>query len=817
VRVPVSWLRSLVPGLTAPADEIAEALVRAGLEVEQVHRVGDDVSGVVVGEVLDVEELTGFKKPIRFCHVDVGTRTHEVVCGATNFAPGDRVAFATPGSVLPGDFRIATRTTYGHTSDGMICSAAELGLSGDADGILVLEAGAPLGADVVELLELRDEVLDIAITPDRGYQLSVRGVAREAATAYGLELRDPGLLEVPEPGDGHPVRVDDPTGCDRFVTRTVTGFDPAAPSPGWLQRRLVLAGMRSISLAVDVTNHVMLELGHPLHAYDRARLSGGIVVRRAAAGERLTTLDGQDRALDPDDLLITDGSGPIGIAGVMGGASTEVSGATTDLVVEAAHFTPVVVARSARRHRLPSEAGRRFERGVDPGLSAAAAEAAVRLLVELGGATAGPGTDVDTRSAPPTIALPLDLPGRVAGREYAPDVVRRRLEDVGCEVSVSALAGVLAGTGLSTAVAHVAPPSWRPDLTAPIDLVEEVVRLEGYDTIPVELPVAPAGRGLTAGQRLRRTASRALAGTGLVEVTSPPFVAPELLAALGQTSPSPRLLNPLSEAEALLRPSLLPGLVTAAVRNAARGLADVALYETGLVFRGAGGTAPTPPVDRPPTRQERDALDAALPDQPRHVALVLCGTRQGRAVDGADAVEALVALGRALGLDLVSRSAAQDPWHPGRCAELLLDGRRVGLAGELHPRVVAATGLPARTCAAEADLDVLVAAAQARGPAPAPVVSPYPPAAVDVALVVDEAVPAAEVAAALREGAGGLLEALRLFDVYRGPQLGAGRKSLAYALRLRAPDRVLAGPEILAARDAAVALAGARTGAEVRG
>ena len=489
----------------------------------------------------------------------------------------------------------------------------------------------------------------------------------------------------------------------------------------------------------------------------------------------------------------------------MGGASTEVSGATTDLVVEAAHFAPVVIARSARRHKLPSEAGKRFERGVDPGLSAVAAEAAVRLLVELGGATAGGVSDVDTRPAPTAVALPLDLPGRVAGREYAPDVVRRRLVDVGCEVA-DAAEDTLA----------VTPPPWRPDLTAPIDLVEEVVRLEGYDTIPVELPVAPAGRGLSVGQRLRRTASRALAASGLVEVTSPPFVAPELLAALGQAQPSPRLLNPLSEAEALLRPRLLPGLVTAAVRNAGRGLPDVALYETGLVFQGEGGVAAGPPVDRRPTQEERDALDAALPVQPRHVALVLCGARQGRAVDWADAVEALVALGRALGLELVPRAAAQDPWHPGRCAELLLDGRRVGLAGELHPRVVAAAGLPARTCAAEADLDVLVAAAQARGPVAAPVVSPYPPASVDVALVVDEQTPAADVEAALREGAGALLEALRLFDVYRGPQVGEGRKSLAYALRLRAPERVLAGPEILAARDAAVALAADRVGAEIR-
>ncbi|MCW2607561.1 MAG: phenylalanyl-tRNA synthetase subunit beta, partial [Frankiales bacterium] len=396
MRVPLSWLRTLVPALSASADEVAAALVRAGLEVEQVHRYGDDVVGVVVGQVLDVEELTGFKKPIRYCHVDVGSRSHEVVCGATNFAPGDRVAFALPGASLPGGFAIATRQTYGHTSDGMICSEAELGMADDSPGILVLAPDAPLGVDVVEHLGLRDEVLDIAVTPDRGYTLSVRGVAREAATAFGLELADPGLTAVPAPpGDGPSVTLDD-DGCTRYVARLVTGLDPTAPSPAWLQRRLVLAGMRPISLAVDVTNHVMLELGQPLHAFDADRLSGGVVVRRAQPGERLTTLDGKDRALDPADLVIADDSGAVAIAGVMGGAATEVTASTTTLLLESARFEQVSVAKTARRHRLPSEASKRYERGVDPALAPAAAEAAFRMLVVLGGATAGPVTDVDT-------------------------------------------------------------------------------------------------------------------------------------------------------------------------------------------------------------------------------------------------------------------------------------------------------------------------------------------------------------------------------------------------------------------------------------
>jgi phenylalanyl-tRNA synthetase beta chain len=809
VRVPVSWLRALVPGLEAPADELATALVRAGLEVEQVERVGHDVSGVVVAEVLDVEDLAGFKKPIRYCHVAVpsggGQDKREVVCGATNFSPGDRVAFALPGAELPGGFRIATRQTYGHTSDGMICSEAELGLAAESPGILVLPPDTPLGADVVELLALRDEVLDIAVTPDRGYTLSVRGVAREAATAFGLRLVDPADVEVPPPGGGHPVRIDDAQACDRYVARVITGLDTGATSPLWLQRRLVLAGMRPVSLAVDVTNHVLLELGQPLHAFDLDALQGEVVVRRAARGERLTTLDGQDRALDPEDLLITDRSGPIALAGVMGGGPTEVGPTTTSLLLESARFDPVVTARTARRHRLPSEASKRYERGVDAALADTAAEVAVRLLVALGGATAGPVTDVDTRAPQPVLRFAVQAPGRTAGRSYPREVVVRRLEDVGCTVS---------GDG---DVVDVVPPSWRPDLTGTAELVEEVVRLEGYDTIPVELPVAPAGRGLTREQALRRTASRALAASGLVEVVLPPFVSESAVQVLGAAE-APRLVNPLSEQEALLRPSLLPGLLAAAVRNCSRGLGDLGLFEVGQVFLGNGAVgARVPGTSDRPTDAELAALDATLPQQPRHLGLVLAGRRGARDVDWADAVEAVLATGRALRLELTVRSASGSAWHPGRCAEVLLDGRRVGRAGELHPRATSALGLPARTCAAEADLDALVAAAAAAGPVPAPLVSHFPHAAVDVALVVDVATPAADVERALREGAGPLLEALRLFDVYTGPQVGEGRRSLAYTLRLRASDRTLTDVEVLAARDAAVAEAGRRTGAVLRG
>ncbi len=814
MRVPMSWLRSFVPDLTAPVSEVAIALIRAGLEVEQVLRYGDDVTGVVVGRVLDMEMLEGFKKPIRFCHVDVGTRVHEVVCGATNFGPGDLVPFALPGASLPGGFAIATRQTYGRTSDGMICSEAELGLAESSPGILVLPPGSSLGVDVVELLGLRDEVLDIAVTPDRGYTLSVRGVAREVATAFGVGFDDPGLRLAARTGAGYPIVLSDP-GCDRYVACTLTGFDPSAPSPAWLKRRLVLAGMRPISLAVDVTNHVMLELGQPLHAFDLETLGGPVAVRRAWEGERLTTLDGQDRVLHPDDLLITDDSGPVALAGVMGGASTEISEGTTSLLLESAHFEASSVTRTARRHRLPSEASKRFERGVDADLAPSAASVAVALLVEYGGAVPGPVTDVDQRAARGQLRLPVGRPGQVAGRAYDPAVVRQRLLDVGCAISGDGVPLVVSDDG----VLLVTPPAWRPDLTGAAELVEEVIRLEGYDTVPVALPSAPAGRGLTEPQRQRRTASRSLAASGLVEIVTPPFVAESLLATLGYTHlAAPRLLNPLSETEALLRPSLVPGLLTALLRNVGRGLTDVALFETGSVFRGTGTPIPDmPKTSQRPTDEQLASLDATLPAQPRHVGVVLAGRRAGRPAEVGDAVEICVALAASLGLSLTVGRTQDAPLHPGRAAALLLDGTPVGTAGELHPRVVAALGLPARTLVAEVDLDALVLAATARGPVAAPIVSSYPPSSVDVALVIDEAVLAGDVERSLRAGAGDLLEALALFDVFTGPQVGPGRRSLAYALRFRALDRTLTDGEVLAARDAAVARAGAEHGAVLRG
>jgi phenylalanyl-tRNA synthetase beta chain len=875
MRVPLSWLREYAP-LPEPVDvtEVSRRLTAAGLEVESVESVGHDTHGVVVAQVLSIEELTGLKKPIRYCRVAVSEaqlnapaeEAAGVICGAINFAIGDRVALAQPGAVLPGGFEIGARKTYGHISEGMICSASELAIGDDHAGIIVLPAAAPLGQDFVSYAGLRDEVYEIAVTPDRGYAVSVRGLARELASAFGVPFTDPAETELPDAAvlggeldyagpDVYPARIDDPTACDRFVLRELRGFDPSARTPLWMLVRLARCGVRSVSLAVDVTNYLMFELGQPLHAFDRSKLTGEIVVRRARPGERLETLDHVVRTLDPEDILITDASGPISMAGTMGGLATEIDETSTDLVIEAAHFDARGTAKMSRRHKLHSEASYRFERGVDRELPLRASAKAVALLSALGGGgQVVPGcTHASAEVTPVLISMAADHPDQVAGVVYGRDTVVRRLREVGCSVreireATPTVAPWRAGEPAAPAPAapvvaalEVTPPTWRPDLTDPADLGEEVIRLEGYENVPARTPRALAGRGLTPRQRLRRSVGRTLAESGYVEVLSSPFGSRSDADLLGlppedMRRPAVMVANPLSDDEPLLRTTLLPGLLRVLARNVGRGFADTALFEIGLVFRprpGAAAAAPILAVDRGPTVAELASLEAALPDQPLRVGAVLAGAREldswwgkGRAASWADSIEAAHEIGRLCRVPIEVRADKHAPWHPGRCAAIYArrvadsDGLRewlAGHAGELHPRVIQAFGLPERTCAMELDLSVMFTAAESVGPVQAPQLSSYPLATQDVALIVDAAVPAAEVEAALVAGAPKeLLEGVRLFDVYAGAQVGEDRKSLAYTLRFRAPDRTLTVAETTAARDAAVAEATRRVGAVLR-
>ncbi len=828
MRVAYSWLREVVsagaPGWDVKPADLEQALIRIGHEVEEVITLGPVDGPLTVGRVASIEELTEFKKPIRACTVDVGEeKPREIVCGATNFAVGDLVVVALPGTTLPGGFNITARKTYGHTSDGMICSAAELGLAADHSGILVLppETAAP-GAGGAQVLGLDDVIFDLAITPDRGYCMSVRGLAREIACAYDLDFEDPAAVPaLPCEGEAWPLTVQPETGVRRFALRPVTGIDPTAVSPWWLQRRLLLSGIRAISPAVDATNYVMLELGHPMHAHDLNRITGGFAVRFAADGETVETLDDVERRLNAADVLIVDDIATAAIGGVMGSGSTEMRDDSTDVLLEAAVWDPAAVSRTARRLRLPSEAARRYEREVDPAISVAALDRCAALLAGIAGGEVS-AKITDWRGDPPQedwslppILIAADLPDRVAGVRYAQGTTTRRLTQVGAAVSD-------AGDSLT-----VTPPSWRPDLLQPADLVEEVLRLEGLDVIPSVLPAAPAGRGLSATQRRRRAIGKSLALSGYVEILPTPFLPAGVFDAWGLPADDARrtttqVLNPLEADRPHLATTLLPGLLEALARNVSRGIVDVALFAVAQVVQPTEQTKGVEliPVHRRPTDDEIAGLDASLPRQPQHVAAVLTGLREprgpwgeGRRSEAADAFEAVRIITRASGIDVTLRAAQHLPWHPGRCAEVLVGETVVGHAGELHPAVIERSGLPKGTCAVELNLDAIPIV----DAFPAPRVSPFPAVFQDVSLVVDADVPAQTVQDAVRDGAGELLEEVRLFDVYTGPQVGENRKSLTFALRFRAADRTLTEDEASEARDAAVRRAAEQVGAVLRG
>ena len=821
MKVPLSWLAEYVelPKDASPHD-VMEQLVRVGLEEESA--IGGEITGpVVVGKVLEfVEEEQSNGKTIRWCQVQVGPKPEDVrgiVCGARNFEVGDKVVVTLPGAVLPGGFEIAARKTYGHISDGMIASAKELSLSDDHDGILrlvTLGLDPELGSDALELLGLNEAAAEVNVTPDRGYCFSIRGIAREYSHATKAKFTDPASLVTPEKVSGFDLKVADSApihgtaGCSNFLLVGVEGIDATSPTPSWMANRLKLAGMRSISIAVDITNYVMLEMGQPLHAYDLDRLTGGIEVRRAKKGEKITTLDDKERILHEEDLLITDESGPIGIAGVMGGASTEVSDATTKILLEAAIFDPISIARSARRHKLPSEASRRFERGVDHKVSAYAAARAAQLLVELaGGKLSGLGAEHVTEMAAVKISMDAGFPSALVGYEYQEKEVVAALEMIGCKVS---------GKGSL----EVEVPSWRPDLRHKTDLAEEVARLVGYDKIPATIPVAPPGRGLTRKQQLRRKVLGTLVGGGFVEVLNYPFYSPEQNSWFS-SSKAIELENPIQSEAGQLRKELLPGLLQAASRNVSRANNNLAIVEEGSAFI-SGGTAVTslPVGNERPSDKVLASLNASIPSQPRKLAGVVLGDwvpqQPGQASIEAGYQQAISALFSALGSIGVEAALTQSEvmgLHPGRGAKVLVSGKEVGIVGELHPDIADELHLPGRVGVFEVDLSAiydlspeLITASE---------IGVMPAATQDLSLVVGLDVSAADLVETIEEGAGELLESISLVDDWRSETLGQ-KKSLTFSMVFRAKDKTLTAAEATAAKEAAVQLAAERHGAELR-
>ena len=802
MRVPLSWLREFAPvPEDATAEDVLDTLVKVGLEEEAVHRPADEISGpIVVGQVLSIEPETHSNgKTVNWCQVRVvpegqqqtltGKGIEEsgvqgIICGAHNFKVGDKVVVTLPGAVLPGNFAITARKTYGHKSAGMIASTRELGIGEDHGGILVLSTlglDPELGSDALELLGLYDEAAEVNVTPDRGYAFSIRGIAREYAHATGTSFNDfvleYGARAPKANSEGIPVRLEDSAPIHenpatiRFVMRRVNGVDATAPVPTWMASRLRLAGVRSISLPVDISNYVMLETGQPLHFYDADKVQGEIVVAE-----------------------------------------------TKNILIEAARFDEVSIARTARRHKLISEASKRFERGVDPQIQQAAAQRAVELLTQLAGGTADAGV---TDAALPYHPVVIDLPsGYTAGRigvDYSQEQIVACLSEIGCDVEKTE-------NGYSVTV-----PSWRTDLLAKEDLTEEIARIDGYDKIPSSLPVAPAGRGYTPEQSMRRRVVDALAASGMTEVFAYPFVSADenarwVAPVAGEQVASVRLVNPISSAQGWMRRSLLPGLVGVLKRNLSRGFKNLAIFEAGRVFipRPQHGSALNPPLGQRPSDEVLAELNAGIPEQPIHMGGLFTGAEhdpmpgtQARPYDWRDALDAVRLIADAMGVELVIVQGTHQAFHPGRTARLCtVEGETVGFAGELHPKLLQTENLPERTCAFELDFTALL---DAKAPAPqaAPIYG-FPAATQDVALLVDASVPVAEVSRALREGAGELLEDIRVFDDYRGAGIEPGKKSLAFALRFRAPDRTLTAEEASASREAAVAVATERFGAVAR-
>ena len=822
-----NWLHSVLgehnPGWTVTSEELDAGFVRVGFETEGYEPLPEIKGPVVIGRVEKIEELTDFKKPIRYCQVNVGQANgtgelQGIICGARNFEEGSLVPVSLPGAVLPGGFEIAARETYGHISNGMICSAAELGLTEKSEGIITLDESYAqhIGEDALPLLGGADTVFDVNITPDRGYALSMRGLGREIASAFDLKFVDP--VGEASAANGNLIAIDlrEETKAIRFGLRKVTGIDPNADSPFWMQRILMLAGQRPVNLATDVTNYVMFFLGQPMHAFDANKVAGNLVVRNAQAGEKFETLDHVKRELFAEDVVICDDNGIQSMAGVMGGTTSEISDETTDVYFESATWDPITVARTSRRHKLSSEASRRFERGVDPAIVEYSLDLACELLVQYGGGHVEEGrTIVGDVPEAPVVSMDVSKPSRYAGVDYSRETITARLEEVGCSVSAYDNGNAV----------DVTIPSWRTDIAEDVDLIEEILRLEGLEAIPSILPIPTIGStGLTAAQKRRRAIGHGLAYAGYAEVIPSPFVNAEIFNTWELDADDERrnvvsVQNPLEADKSVLSSTLLPNMLDAIARNVARGRNDVSLFGLQQVSFKRADSTPMPDVSKRPSDEEIEQLVNTLPAQPLHVATVGTGNLEfegpwgeGRAYTYADAIESARQVARSAGVEIEVENADVKPWHPGRCAAIKVGGEVVGYAGELHPQILKAMGLPARTCAMELDITALPFTENL----PAPVLSSFPSLHQDIALVVDEDVPAETVRRTLEEGAGELLENVELFDVFRGEKLGESKKSLAFKMFFRAAERTLTDEEVNTHRLAAAELASERLGAEMR-
>ncbi|MEE8375692.1 MAG: phenylalanine--tRNA ligase subunit beta [Acidimicrobiia bacterium] len=794
MKVPLVWLQEFIDLPTTDVEELSYAFDMLGLTVEGVEELRADWSEVVVGKVLEIAPHPDADK-IRVCQVDTGSGPTQIICGAWNFEAEAMVTVAAPGATLPGAFEIGRRTIRGVESNGMICSERELGLGDDHAGILVLDGDPEIGTPFADIIELPDLVFDLEITPNRPDAMSMLGVARDLAAHFDVEHRMPEIQMSTVDGSTEiTVQVDDPVGCRRFTAREITGVT-VGQSPFNIRHRLHKIGVRSISNVVDTTNYVMFELGHPLHAFDADSIAGArLVVRRASVGEMLVTLDDEERALSPEDLIIYDDDGPTSMSGTMGGARSEVSGTTKRVLMEAASWDPPTIMYMSRRHDLRSEASTRFERGVDPNLADIANQRASAMVAALtGGEILDGAVDVvGTPAAPAVVELRLSEVERLLGSGFTVDSVSAILSRLGMGVE-----------GSDPMIVTV--PTYRPDVTRAADLIEEVARIHGFDNFEATLPSGPSG-GLTPEQHRQRTLQMALTGAGLHQAVNLPFVSVDDVAHFGSGPAESELLtvkNPLREEESKLRPTMLPGLLDAIRYNIGHGARSVGLFEIGKVFSS-----------------DPDEEDPRLPAQPDRVAWAVVGDVGTQTLDGsfvkANGAASLALwrrVAKSLGLNEVEiRTSSAPGFHPGRTAEILIAGVPVGYVGEISPRVGRAFEITDRVAVAELDLTPLLTPVS---PVQAKMPSVFPFIEFDLSFLVDSSQNVSELLAVMRSAGGDLIETERVFDEFVSPDLG-DKKAVAVRYRLRASDRTLtnddAGPIRAAMIDAAQ-----KTGAVLRG
>lgn len=782
MKVPVSWLGEFVE-INEEAEGVAAKLTASGMKVEKLYRTGEGVEGIIIGEVSAISAHPNADK-LSVVQVRTGCMDISVVCGARNFAVGDKVPVAQPGSRVPKVGEIGRRKFRGVPSEGMLCSAAELGLGDDHSGIMILDPSNVVGSDFKKALGLGEAVLELEINPNRPDAMGLIGIAREVAACTGASLRDfSAMLEFGVSGARTPdlvkVEIHDPVGCPRYMARVIEGVAPAK-APVWAQQRLIMGGFRPISAVVDATNYALLVTGHPQHAFDMDKVGGAqIIVRRARSGERMISIDGAERRLDPEDLVIAGESEAVALAGVMGGRDSEVTDSTTRVILETATFEPRSIFRTSRRHSLRSEASARFERGVDPNGVDLASRLAAALIAAWAGGNVAEG-EVDVYPSP-------------VAREAIVMRPERARALLGVDFTTEQMTDVLGRLGLNpedeNGAIRTTPPTFRVDLKAEEDLIEEVARVIGYDRIPTRLPAGRNRMGsLSAEEHLLRKLRRALLGAGFYEARTSSLVGPADLEKIGLTAAdATRLANPISHDESLLRPSLLPGLLRSAAGNFARRPGDVRLFEIGRSFHPNGVEAPTEKL------KLAIALGGTVPQQWYAAA---------RELDFFDLKGALEVVLRTLSIrDAAFEERREVPFHPTRAAGLFAaDGTRLGIFGEVEALAADRAGVPARFSMGEFDLQALLE--QVGEPLPPPETSRYPAVLLDLAVVVAEKVDAARILGTARAAAGELLESARIIDVYRGDQAGAGNKSVAISMSFRSAERTLGEGEALDSRDA---------------